>query len=101
MKIQNILEKIDEQQLYVPAFQREYRWQRPDALKLVQSLLKEYPTGTLLTWETNKPPEVKGPHKYDERQGAVKILLDGQQRVTTLYMLTRGFPHHTTLLPKF
>ncbi len=92
MKIQNILEKIDEQQLYVPAFQREYRWQRPDALKLVQSLLKEYPTGTLLTWETNKPPEVKGPHKYDERQGAVKILLDGQQRVTTLYMLTRGVP---------
>lgn len=92
MKIKTILEKIDEQQLYVPAFQREYRWQRSDALKLVQSLLKEYPTGTLLTWETNKPPEVKGPHKYDERQGAVKILLDGQQRVTTLYILARGAP---------
>lgn len=92
VKIKTILEKIDEQQLYVPAFQREYRWQRRDALKLVQSLLKEYPTGTLLTWETNKPPEVKGPHKYDERQGAVKVLLDGQQRVTTLYILSRGAP---------
>lgn len=92
VRIKTILEKIDEQQLYVPAFQREYRWQRPDALKLIQSLLKEYPTGTLLTWETNKPPEVKGPHKYDERQGAVKVLLDGQQRVTTLYILTRGGP---------
>lgn len=92
MKIKTILEKIDEQQLYVPAFQREYRWQRSDALKLVQSLLKEYPTGSLLTWETNKPPEVKGPHKYDERQGAVKVLLDGQQRVTTLYILARGGP---------
>jgi hypothetical protein len=92
VKIKTILEKIDEQQLYVPAFQREYRWQRSDALKLVQSLLREYPTGTLLTWETNKPPEVKGPHKYDERQGAVKILLDGQQRVTTLYILSRGGP---------
>lgn len=92
MKIRTILEKIDEQQLYVPAFQREYRWQRSDALKLIDSLLKEYPTGTLLTWETNKPPEVKGPYKYDERQGAVKILLDGQQRVTTLYILARGTP---------
>jgi hypothetical protein len=92
VKIKTILEKIDEQQLYVPAFQREYRWQRSDALKLVESLLKDYPTGTLLTWETNKPPEVKGPHKYDERQGAVKILLDGQQRVTTLYILSRGGP---------
>lgn len=90
MKIKTILDKIDEQQLFVPAFQREYRWQRPDALKLIDSLLKDYPTGTLLIWETNKPPELKGPHKYDEKQGAVKILLDGQQRVTTLYILSRG-----------
>ena len=30
------------------------------------------------------------PHKYDEKQGAVRILLDGQQRITTLYMLIRG-----------
>src|SRR6266478_1143305 len=92
MKIKAILDKIDEKQLFIPAFQREYRWQRPDALKLIDSLLKEYPTGTLLVWETNKPPEIKGPHKYDEKQGAVKILLDGQQRVTTLYILARGKP---------
>ena len=90
MKIKTILDKIDEKQIFVPAFQREYRWQRPDALKLIESLLKEYPTGTLLVWETNHPPELNGAHKYDERQGAVKILLDGQQRVTTLYMIARG-----------
>jgi hypothetical protein len=46
-------------------------------------LIKEYPTGTMLTWETNQPPELKGSHQYDERQGAVRILLDGQQRITT------------------
>lgn len=92
MKIKTILDKIDEKQLFVPAFQREYRWQRADALKLMASLLREYPTGMLLVWETNKPPEIKGPHKYDAKQGAVKILLDGQQRVTTLYILTRGGP---------
>src|SRR3546814_19390701 len=44
----------------------------------------------MLTWETNNPPELKGPHKYDDKQGAVRILLDGQQRLTTLYMLIRG-----------
>ena len=44
----------------------------------------------MLTWETNCPPELKGPYKYDERQGSVRILLDGQQRLTTLYMLIRG-----------
>ena len=90
MKISQALDKIDEKQLFVPAFQREYVWKRDDAKQLVDSLIKEYPTGTMLTWETNNPPELKGPHKYDEKQGAVRILLDGQQRLTTLYMLIRG-----------
>ena len=90
MKISQALDKIDEKQLFVPAFQREYVWKRNDAKQLVDSLIKEYPTGTMLTWETNTPPELKGPHKYDDKQGAVRILLDGQQRLTTLYMLIRG-----------
>ena len=90
MKISNVLDKIDELQLFVPAFQREYVWKREDARSLVESLIKEYPTGTMLTWETADPPELKGSHQYDERQGAVRILLDGQQRITTLYMLVRG-----------
>jgi len=89
MKINQVLDKIDEKQLFVPAFQREYVWKRKNAKELVNSLIKEYPTGTMLTWETNTPPELKGDHKYDERQGAVKLILDGQQRITTLYMLIR------------
>ena len=90
MKISQILDKIDERQLFVPAFQREYVWRRTDAKNLISSLMQEYPTGTMLTWETNNPPELKGEHKYDPRQGAVKLILDGQQRVTTLYMLMTG-----------
>jgi len=90
MRISTILEKIDENQLFVPAFQREYVWKRDDAKQLIDSLIKEYPTGTMLTWETANPPELKGPHRYNPSQGAVKLLLDGQQRVTTLYMLIRG-----------
>ena len=98
MKISTILDKIDENQLFVPAFQREYVWKRDDAKQLLDSLIKQYPTGTMLTWETSEPPELKGPHKYDEKQGAVRILLDGQQRITTLYMLIRGkIPPYYTL----
>ncbi len=89
MKINQILDKIDENQLFVPSFQREYVWKREDAKNLVSSLIHKYPTGTLLTWETNNPPELKGKWKYDTKQGAVKILLDGQQRVTTLYILIK------------
>lgn len=90
MRISTILEKIDEHQLFVPAFQREYVWKRDDAKQLIDSLIKDYPTGTMLTWETANPPELKGPHKYSPTQGAVKLLLDGQQRMTTLYMLIKG-----------
>ena len=90
MKISQIIDKIDERQLFVPAFQREYVWKRYNAKDLISSLINDYPTGTMLTWETNNPPELKGDHKYDERQGAVKLILDGQQRITTLYMLMTG-----------
>jgi len=98
VKISTILDKIDEKQLFVPAFQREYVWKRDDAKQLIDSLIKEYPTGTMLLWETASPPELKGPHKYDEKQGAVRVLLDGQQRITTLYLLIRGDvpPYYTT-----
>ena len=90
MKISQILDKIDENQIFVPAFQREYVWKRENAKDLIGSLMNEYPTGTMLTWDTNNPPELKGDWQYDQRQGAVKIILDGQQRITTLYLLIRN-----------
>lgn len=97
MKISQILDKIDENQLFVPAFQREYVWKRNDAKNLMSSLINEYPTGTMLTWETQNPPELKGKWQYESKQGAVKLILDGQQRITTLYMLIRGTlpPYYT------
>lgn len=98
MKIRTILDKIDEKQLFVPAFQREYVWKRDDVKQLVDSLIKDYPTGTMLTWATANPPELKGPHKYDEKQGTVQLLLDGQQRITSLYMLITGeLPSYYTI----
>lgn len=90
MKIYQILDKIDDHQLFVPAFQREYVWKRENAKDLIASLINDYPTGTMLTWETSKPPELKGEHKYHEKQGAIKLILDGQQRITTMYMLING-----------
>jgi uncharacterized protein with ParB-like and HNH nuclease domain len=40
MRIDQILDKIDENQLFVPAFQREYVWKRNDAKILIASLLE-------------------------------------------------------------
>jgi hypothetical protein len=90
MKINQILDKIDGYQLFVPAFQREFVWKREDAKKLISSMLRDYPTGTMLTWETNSPPELKGEYTYNQNKGSVKLILDGQQRITTLYLLIKG-----------
>jgi uncharacterized protein with ParB-like and HNH nuclease domain len=90
MKINQIIDKINDNQLFVPAFQREYVWKKKDAKDLIDSLIKDYPTGTMLTWETNNPPELKGDYVYELTKGSVKLILDGQQRITTLYMLMTG-----------
>jgi len=90
MNVRQILDKVDDGQLFVPAFQREYVWKRQNAKDLFDSLIKKYPTGTMLTWETRQPPELKGALVYNENMGAVKLILDGQQRITTLYMIMKG-----------
>ena len=90
LEIRQILDKIDAKHLFVPAFQREYVWKRKDVKNLIDSLINNYPTGTMLTWETTNPPELKGEHQYTKSQGAVKLILDGQQRITSLYMLIKG-----------
>jgi len=90
MKISQIIANIDQNYLFVPAFQREYVWKKPDAKRLIDSLIKDYPTGTMLTWKTHKPPELKGNYVHNPTHGAVKLILDGQQRITTLYMLMTG-----------
>ena len=94
MRISQILDKLDANQLFIPAFQREYVWKRENAKDLIASLIREYPTGTMLTWETNNPPELKGNWKYNPLQGSVKIILDGQQRITTISILVKV--HHYT-----
>ena len=90
MEIRRLLDKIDEDQLFIPAFQREYVWNRKDVRSLFNSLLKGYPTGNLLTWETNNPPELKGNKVYKKSWGSIKLILDGQQRITSLYLIIRG-----------
>ena len=90
MKIREIIDNIDKQHLFIPAFQREYVWKRPDAKNLISSLIKDYQTGTMLTWATTNPPELKGDYVYEITKGVVKLILDGQQRITTLYLLIKG-----------
>jgi len=90
MKVSQLLGAIDELEVVVPEFQREYVWNLEQAKELMVSLFNDYPTGSILTWETNKPPEIKNNAVKREKTGWIHVLLDGQQRMTTLYLFIKG-----------
>jgi len=90
MKIEQLLVAVEQLDVVVPEFQREYVWSLDQAKELMISLFKNYPTGSILTWETNNPPEIKNNAVKREKIGWIHVLLDGQQRITTLYLLIRG-----------
>jgi hypothetical protein len=82
------LDAIENKELVLPEFQREFTWSKDQIKTLVDSMLKEYPTGALLFWKTKNVPALKNMPDFapDHR---VLILLDGQQRLTSLYMLMK------------
>lgn len=84
------LEAIEHRELVLPEFQREYVWNLEQAKQLMVSLYRDYPTGSLLFWDTANPPEIKNNAIPKNHIGRLRVLLDGQQRLTTLYLLIKG-----------
>lgn len=94
MKISTILDHIDSGHMALPEFQRGYVWNRDQVRGLFDSLYKRHPVGGLLVWATeSKTATFRGDGSL--AAGIVKLLLDGQQRMTSLYGVLRGKP------PKF
>lgn len=89
-KIAKLLDAIKDKEIVVPEFQREYVWTLEQSKELIASLFLEYPTGSILVWETDNPPEIKNDAVRREKMGWISVLLDGQQRLTTLYLLLKG-----------
>ena len=84
-----ILDRIDTRSILLPVFQRGYVWSGEQVRNLFYSLYHEHPIGSLLIWETSSPSvTVKGgepPHSTP-----VQLLLDGQQRMTSLFGVIKG-----------
>jgi hypothetical protein len=89
-KLSAILDQVDAGTVLLPEFQRGYVWNRDQVRGLMRSLYKGYPVGALLVWETDAACQaVRG---VASASGTRSLLLDGQQRVTTLYGIVRGAP---------
>ena len=91
MKLTTILDQIDMGSIALPEFQRGYVWNRDQVRNLMTSLYRGHPVGSLLVWET-QTEQVTDHARGDGNlsAGTVKLLLDGQQRITSLYGIIRG-----------
>ena len=86
--IQDLLSQISRDEILLPEFQRGYVWNKDQVRGLMQSLYRKHPTGHLLIWRTYKPSLVRGGEAAHD--GHSLLLLDGQQRLTTLFVLFQG-----------
>lgn len=72
--------------LVIPSIQRGYVWRKSQVPALLDSLYRGYPVGSLLVWKTNIDVPLKQAAVLQDTQVQVQpaVLLDGQQRVTSL-----------------
>jgi len=94
-KYEALFLEIDSGQIKLPMFQREFVWDKEQSAKLIDSILKGYPIGTFIFWKTREAlRSVKdiGNHSLPEtpRGDYAQYILDGQQRITSLYAIRKG-----------
>lgn len=95
ISVRELVDKVQRGELALPEMQRRYVWPATRVRDLLDSLYRGYPSGTILVWETDEDIE--------QRELAVRstkapttsqklLLLDGQQRITSLSAILSGDP---------
>ena len=94
MTVSELVSDIERGKIQKPEMQREYVWKAPRVRDLLDSLYRGYPSGTILLWETDEEvATTEFAIKTDENSiGTSLLLLDGQQRLTSLSSVIRGEP---------
>ena len=87
--LKDLFSRAGRGELQLPDFQREYLWDVDRVRTLVTSVLRGYPVGSFLALDTRnteqrfKPRPLEGVEVHGVAPGL--LLLDGQQRLTSLY----------------
>ena len=101
MSIINLLNQIRNEEIVLPAIQRDFVWSEAQVQRLLDSIMRAYPIGIILLWETYqdiqfrtfvkdyKPGNLFTYHENTQRR-RLKLVLDGQQRLQSLYVALYG-----------
>lgn len=107
LTICSVIQEIDSKRYLLPSIQREFVWGTEQIEKLFDSLMRDYPINSFLFWKVpqEKTSEFKfyeflrEYHQRDNRHnpkadtkgsGDIMAILDGQQRLTSLYVALKG-----------
>ncbi len=106
IRVTDIVRKVN-RDWYLPAIQREFVWSTRSVERLFDSILSDFPIGAFLFWNLEEKNKHEWPiyefiRTYDENKphnslanmdGITKdvtLVLDGQQRITSLYIGLKG-----------
>lgn len=94
-KYADLINEIQKGIIKIPKFQRDFVWTIDKTAKLLDSILKGYPIGTFILWQTDERiNDIKNVGNLDipDTPDGVKVqyVLDGQQRITSLFAAYLG-----------
>lgn len=101
MSIYQLINEIDSKEIVLPAIQRDFVWDIGRISLLFDSMMRGYPVGIILLWETYQPIQFRyfdnyftpdALHKFHDNTGdkRLKLVLDGQQRLSSIYVALKG-----------
>ena len=91
--INELITDIERGRIALPDMQREFVWDNPQIRDLVDSLYKNHPVGMILLWQTNPNENIPITAIDDttkELSNYSELVIDGQQRLTSLYLVKHG-----------
>jgi len=92
--VEELVSMIERGELRLPEMQRRYVWRSTRVRDLLDSLYRGYPSGAILLWETDEkvPLQEMAVSQQINPYQSTRLLLDGQQRLTSLSAVIRGEP---------
>ena len=95
IKINQIIYNASKAKWVLPHFQRYFDWNKINVKEFWESIFNDYYVGSFLLWETDRSPElgiqpILGVVKTKEELKPDSIILDGQQRITSLYYVIKA-----------
>jgi len=97
-EIKEIIPELESRKYILPSFQRQYVWDEDDIKDLINSIINNYPIGTIILWKpsnsslTEIDPFSKPLIDADGKKPAEAFyVIDGQQRLTSLLLLFKNW----------